>query len=370
MSFASIFGLDGAVHALRRALAEDRLPGTYLFVGPQGVGKAALAHAFAEAACCLDPARDPFDACGKCDSCVRAAKGQQPEIVHIEPAGDQMQIWQFWDRDGKPPGVLQHTLTYAPGIGRRRIYIIDRADALNEAAANSLLKVLEEPPPYAVFVLLSPSPARMLATILSRSQLVRLTASPADDLTEYLAATRGVEPDRARRCAALAEGLTGKALSLATDAAAEEEIGRVVDLARDLATATPLRALQLGERLRKTATGLRSLTGQVQEPSDDPAQPEAPASEGKERVGRRQLGTLIDVMAAVFRDLLALRLSGPDAPVLHVDRREELAQAAAARSPEFWMGCLDDLLAARRRVDQNASVLLLTDWLAIRIAGA
>jgi len=366
MPFSGLFGLDGPVRALRRALAEDRLAGAYLFVGPTGVGKGALAMAFAEAATCTSPVRDPFDACGGCESCLRAARRRQPEIEWIEPAGDQMQIWQFWDRDGKPPGVLQHTLPYTPAIGRKRVYVIDRADTLNEAAANSLLKVLEETPPYALFVLLSPSPARMLPTILSRTQVVRLVASPVESLAAYLVEAHGVEPVRARRCAALAEGLTGRALWLAKDAAAEEEIGRVVDLSREMCLATPLRALQMGERMRQMAGNLRSLAGASAAPAAAAA--EAPQAEGRERVSRRQLGALVDGMAAVFRDLLALRLAGRDAAILNVDRRDALADIAATRAPEYWMGRLDDLLSARRRIDQNASVPLLTDWLAVRIA--
>jgi hypothetical protein len=206
----------------------------------------------------------------------------------------------------------------------------------------------------------------MLPTILSRTQVVRLVASPVEALAAYLVEAHGVEPVRARRCAALAEGLTGRALWLAKDAAAEEEIGRVVDLSREMCLATPLRALQMGERMRQMAGNLRSLAGASAAPAAAAA--EAPQAEGRERVSRRQLGALVDGMAAVFRDLLALRLAGRDAAILNVDRRDALADIAATRAPEYWMGRLDDLLSARRRIDQNASVPLLTDWLAVRIA--
>src|SRR2546421_11331525 len=106
MPFTTIFGHESAVAALRRALAEEQIAGTYLFVGPQGVGKTALAMAFAEAAACLNPQLDPFEACGICNSCRLARTGQQPEILLISPPGEQTQIWQFWDRDGKPQGAL------------------------------------------------------------------------------------------------------------------------------------------------------------------------------------------------------------------------------------------------------------------------
>src|SRR5438105_8123451 len=187
MPFQYLFGHEPAIRALQKALATNELAGAYLFTGPQGVGKTTLALAFAEAAACLNPRNEPFDACGECDSCRRAKQGTQPEISLIPPAGDQTQIWQFWDRDGRPPGILQHSLNFAPSIGRKRVYIIERAETLNIAAANSLLKVLEEPPPYAVFVLLAPHAARLLPTVLSRCQLIRLTPAPVSGLAEYLA---------------------------------------------------------------------------------------------------------------------------------------------------------------------------------------
>src|SRR5215470_17328874 len=133
MSFASFVGNQPAVRSLQNALSEDRLPGSYLFVGPQGVGKTTLATAFAKALACLSPRSAPFDSCGECESCRRVESGSQTEIVNIAPAGDQTQIWQFWDRDGKPPGSLQRAIRYAPVMGRKRIFIIERADTLNEA---------------------------------------------------------------------------------------------------------------------------------------------------------------------------------------------------------------------------------------------
>src|SRR5437660_12920471 len=89
VGLSSVFGHDPAVQALRRVLTADELAGTYLFAGPPGVGKTALALAFGMAAACLDPTSDPFDACGKCDSCVRAGAAAHPEIVLISAAGDQ-----------------------------------------------------------------------------------------------------------------------------------------------------------------------------------------------------------------------------------------------------------------------------------------
>jgi DNA polymerase-3 subunit delta' len=367
-TLAAIFGQDPAVNALRRSLQAEQLPGAYLFVGTPGVGKGALARAFAQAAACLTPATDPFDACGVCESCRRAATDSQPEIVTIRPAGEQMQIWQFWDRDNRPGGVLSHTLTYAPAIGRRRVYILENADALTESAANSLLKALEEPPSYVLFLLLASHPARVLPTIVSRCQLVRLRALPADALTAYLRDTVGIAPDRAAMLAAYSEGRIGQAMQLAQNPAVAEEIGRILDFAEGLPVAPRIRALKLAEQMRKLATQIKALVGE--EPAEGDGDAEGAASP-KERAGRRQLAALFDLLVAFYRDLLTLLVCGSSARIVNQDRAQTLSKLAYKGTPERWSQCLDALLLARRRLDANANIALLTEALLMTlVAGA
>ena len=371
MGFRDVFGHDSAARALQNALASSSLAGAYLFTGPQGIGKTTLAKAFGQAAACLSPAADPFDACGICDSCIRAQSGGHPEIAVISPAGDQTQIWQFWDRDGRPPGILQRTLRYAPTIGRRRVYIIERADTLNEAAANSLLKALEEPPPYVLFVLLSPHAARLLPTILSRCQMVRMSASPQVELEQYLADI-GIQRERAAAYAAYSEGRAGAALSLARGKGIEPEIDAALDLADSLATAEPLAAMKLGERIRKQAAGIKALASADSVdsvPASGGASDESESSP-REKVGRKSLGIVLDLLTAYYRDLLASRLAGSEAKLLHVDRAEQIAASASRREARTWAACIDYLLTARRRVEQNANPRLVTDALAVQLINA
>ena len=239
---SSIYGQDAALKALRRALESDCLSGTYLFVGPDGSGKSALALAFAQAAACLAPVPLPFESCGDCESCRTLARGAQSEIITVRPVGEQLQIWQLWDRPGRPVGALSRNLSYSPVIGRRRVTVIEQADRLTESAANSLLKILEEPPPYALFILLAPHPARVLPTILSRSQIVRVRAVSTHELAEYLRSAFGIESDRAAMLAAYSEGRIGQAVTLASAPAIADEIARILDFAEGLPCAPAVRA--------------------------------------------------------------------------------------------------------------------------------
>jgi DNA polymerase-3 subunit delta' len=367
----SLVGQEAAVSALRKALEGGTLPGAYLFLGANGVGKGTLARAFAQAVACTDPRPLPFDSCGECESCRRMEAGTQPEVVTVQPAGDQMQIWQFWDRDNRPTrGVLSHTLNYAPSIGAKRVYIIERADTLNESAANSLLKVLEEPPHYALFVLLAPHAARVLPTIASRSQMIRVNAMTRQELTAYLQERVGVEPERATMLAAYAEGRIGQAVQLARSPHAVEEIGKVLDFAEGLAQAPRVRALRLAEQMRKLSGQIKALLGEEPAASAEAGggdEDEATAPTGKEKTGRRQLATIFDLLVVFYRDLLTLRVGGSPEAVINTDRVRRLTQLAQAGEPERWMRCLNALLLARRRLDANANIALVTEVLAMKL---
>ena len=366
----SLFGQEAALSALRKALEGGTLPGAYVFLGSPGVGKGTLARAFAQAVACTNPRPAPFDGCGECESCRRMEGGTQPEIVTVQPAGDQMQIWQFWDRDNRPTrGILSHTLQYAPSIGAKRVYILERADTLNESAANSLLKVLEEPPPYALFVLLAPHAARVLPTIASRSQMIRVNAATRQELASYLQERHSVEPERAAMLAAYAEGRIGQAVQLARSPHAVEEIAKVLDFAEGLPQAPRVRALRLAEQMRKLSGQIKALLGEEPAPGGETVggEEDEAAPTGKEKTGRRQLASIFDLLVVFYRDLLTLRVGGSPEAVINTDRLRRLTQLAQAGEPERWMDCLNALLLARRRLDANANIALVTEVLAMKL---
>ncbi|MEN9786295.1 MAG: hypothetical protein RLZZ299_1559 [Pseudomonadota bacterium] len=209
-----IVGNESTRARLWRAAAEGRLHHCYLFEGPEGVGKATTALRFACALNCeamsLDGAlREP---CGVCATCRQFVAGTHPDLVQVVP------------EPGRATRVI--TAEQARGIigglalqrhsARRRVVIVDPADAFTEEAANALLKTLEEPPVGTQFILVTARPAALLTTVRSRSQRVRFGPVPRDALVPWLAA-RGLGADLAD--AAL--GSPGMALRLSEGDAAE-----------------------------------------------------------------------------------------------------------------------------------------------------
>lgn len=362
--FADLVGQEPAINALRKAMTEDRLHGTWLMVGSPGVGRGTLARTFAQVVACQTPQKDPFDACGVCPSCRYADAGTHPEILTIRPAGEQIQIWQLWDRDGRPPGALSHTLSFAPVIGRKRVYVLEQVERLTEAAANSLLKVLEEPPPYALFVLTAPHPSRVLPTIVSRSQVLRLLPLPQSRLSDYLRERYGLEPAQAYQVSAISEGRIGQGIRLASNPQALREIENVFELIEMIAVAPKGRALRLGEQMRKLAGELKSL---FEEEKANPESEEGEPTTQREQAARRQFAALFDLMVVFYRDLFLLSTCGPETAIVNVHRRSALARIAQKAPPLRWQRAIDAILLARRRLDFNANIALLTDTLLMQL---
>src|SRR5688572_12957226 len=211
MSFDTLIGQETAVAALRSAVARDAVPHAYLFVGAEGVGKMTAALELAKAVNCKErsaptPGPSPGAAgeggrggeglsspnpCDICVNCTRIAADQHPDVIRIAPDGEFTRIWQLWSRPGHPPGALEN-LSFAPVAAPMRFYIFERADTLNDESANSLLKALEEPPPYVRFVLCAPSQTAVLPTILSRCQLLRFRQVPTEAIARALSERRGM----------------------------------------------------------------------------------------------------------------------------------------------------------------------------------
>jgi DNA polymerase-3 subunit delta' len=198
---------------LTAALRSDRLAHAYLFAGPNGIGKRLVAMRWAMAINCDAPrpssappaAPGEFGGCGACASCRRSLAGTHPDLLVVEPDGQFIKIEQVRD--------LQAALTLTAWSGPRKIALIDRAERLNQEAANALLKTLEEPPPASLLILISAVPDDLLPTIRSRCQTVRFFPLGQPQLAQWLATERQWTAGDATLTSAIAGGCLGLALA-------------------------------------------------------------------------------------------------------------------------------------------------------------
>ncbi len=365
--FSEVVGHRTAIELLRRAVQLENVAHAYLFTGMPGVGKFALAHAFASALTCQSPTGDG-EACGECRSCLRLAQNAHPEVHLISPYSEQTLIWQLWEGHSTPreakahqAGVLGRTLNYAPTFGKRLVYIFTRAETLTEAAANSLLKSVEEPPPYAVFLLLAPMLEDVLETIRSRCQWVPLYPVDTQEVTQWLVSRHGVELSLAQRCALISQGCPGRAWSLATQPQSLKLWDALADLAYQIATehqgTAP--ALRMAERLRHLATVDISLPDDTEAPADAGGKGKAPT--------RGALLLAMDALSTWFRDALWLACGGDAGRVIYRGDEERLRQAASQLGAGRLMHALEALIDVRRAVERNANIPLATEVLMMRL---
>jgi DNA polymerase-3 subunit delta' len=206
MAFSQIWGQDSAIQILRQALIHGRLAHAYLLAGPDGVGKRLTALTLAKAMNCLAPP-ESGEACEGCASCRKINSGNHADVVRIEPDGDFIKIDQVRE--------LQRQLRFRPLEGGRRVCLLDSADRMNEAAANALLKTLEEPPAETHLILVTPRPHRLLATILSRCQWVKFRSLSRSHLARILQSVSSLSAEQTFFYASLSGGSASQALFLA-----------------------------------------------------------------------------------------------------------------------------------------------------------
>lgn len=354
---SNILGQPYAVTVLENALRDGRLAGSYLFVGPDGVGKATAARAFAKSLC---------GAASDADFVARSIdSGAFPDVRTVAPPRSGIiSIAQVWPRAGHathtPESAMLRDLHFEPMAGPKRVFIIEGAEGLGRGGAdagNSLLKTLEEPPDYAHFLLTATSLAGMMPTIVSRCQVVPFGLLPAAEIERTLTQKFDVASGPARFLSVYCEGRLGRAVTLARSPsilAAREEL---LDWARDLVSAPPIKSFKLGEELRKLAPKLKG------------AEEDAP-SEGDEKAGsaREPLGRALDLLATYYRDVLAVRLMGEaQASLINLDRRVEIAGAAAHYEPSHLEEAIALTVGIRQAIERNANAQIATEALLTRL---
>lgn len=245
MSFRDFLGNQATADRLRESVLHERVPQALILAGAKGAGKYTLALKFARLVNCLNPKEQEGlpDYCGVCRNCERIGEAEALDAKVAEAVEAREGLREVDKRETRiliqphpdvlivPPDPPQnlikigqvrqviHNAYYRPPVEAKRAIFLFTSSAFMKEAANSLLKVLEEPPPRCTLILLSENPAEMLPTIRSRAMLYRLGAVPVEELEQLLAERRpDLKGNRRTLVARLAEGAVGRALGFDVEA--------------------------------------------------------------------------------------------------------------------------------------------------------
>ena len=343
MPFRAITGHRPLLELLARATARDTLPPSLVFAGPGGVGKRLTAVALAQALNCDRPTAYHVhgdtggdaptsagkDACGECAPCKRIARGVHADVLVVEP-GDSGTIKLDQVRE-----AIDRT-AYRPFEGRRRLVMIDGADALNVEAQNALLKTLEEPPPASVFVLVTDRPDMLLPTVRSRCQRLRFGPLSPADVAAVLVRDHDMSDSEAHAAAAAADGSIGRALDGSAEDAMEARDAAAALLKGAAASTDPLRRLQ----------GAKALVGTAD----------------RDELSRRLLA-----MSSLLRDLGVLQSQADARTLANADLQPQLQSLLRSFDRDRTLHAFSAVDRALWALDRNASPKIVADWLALNI---
>jgi DNA polymerase-3 subunit delta' len=322
MTFAEIYGHEKPITILKRALERNRIAHAYLFYGMEGIGKKTAAALFARALNCTGQS-PPCDACA---SCRKALHKGHPDIVTIAAEGQFIKIGIVKE--------LQEQMKFRPREGRWRIFIMQEADRMNAAAANALLKTLEEPSAGNILILTTSRPYALPMTILSRCQHLRFTPLPRREVERFLCEKGHLDAETAAVLAASAGGSIGKALEMNQ----EDYL-----------------------LLRKGI--LAHLSG------DDPADPlKRLAFAGRFGTEREEILERLRILRTCYRDALVFRETRETEGLVFQDQSAIIQTLAGRLSGRGLLGNMAAVEAAMDAINQNANKTLTLETMVIKLA--
>ena len=323
-TFKDVVGQEHIERTLKNAIEQGKVSHAYLFCGPRGTGKTTMARILAKALLCeRGPTVEPD---GTCPECEAIAQGAHPDVYELDAASRT-------GVDNVREEIIAR-VNYAPTRGAWKVYIIDEVHMLTNAAFNALLKTLEEPPEYAVIMLLTSNVNALLPTILSRCVVLNMKPVADELVRNYLMHQLQVPDYKAEVCVAFARGNIGKAKSLASS----EDFDNIKNEALSL-----LKYIQDMD-LSEITAAIKKITEY-----------------------KLQINDYLDLIAIWYRDVLLFKATSD---VNHLVFREEISairRVAQRSSYEGIEEVIEALDKAKRRLDANVNFDLTMELLMLEI---
>lgn len=323
-TFRDVIGHENIIGHFKSSIERGKVAHAYLIHGEKGTGKKLLAGLFAKTLQCEAGGTDP---CGSCRSCLQCDTGNQPDII--------------WVTHEKPTVIsvddireqVNKDIIIRPYSSRYKVYIVPNAELMNPQAQNALLKTMEEPPEYAVIMLLTNNIGKMLPTIISRCITLNLKPVGELDMLDYLSKL-GIPLTKAKFCVGFAFGNLGKAVRLATS----EEYNEIKqDCVQILKNVNKMEVYELVDAVK--------------------------------RMSKYKLDVYdyIDLMMMWYRDLLMLKVSGSPDKLLFKEEYAAIKQQANYISFEGIENVLEAMDKVKVRLDANVNFDIAMELLLLTI---
>lgn len=347
LMFTNLIGNNEVKAVLTRLISAGRVPHSLLFTGDEGVGKKQFALEAARSLVCRNPVRG--EACGTCASCARVGKfsfpkpndnkeefekvisSEHPDVGMVIARGKNILVEAVRD--------LERQANFLPFEANARVFIVDEAEKMNDAASNALLKTLEEPPPSTYIFLVTSRAGSLLATIRSRCQLLRFSPIPMTEIEDYLVEEKGAEADDAALVARLSRGSIARAI------------------ATDLTEFRPRRDVMLGV--------LQSIL------QDDDRRALLRVGEKlNEAANKDDYEDNLDILQSLIRDAWIVRLGESKEILVNADLADELRNLAQKAKPSRLADWLREIETMREGLAVNINRKIATDALFMEMAEA
>lgn len=326
MDFGGIIGQREIIDSLERLLSDNRIGHAYIFSGPAGMGKKTIAHIFAGLLLCNEP---HFGAtCGKCVACVLFGKGSNPDFYRVST--EESSIGVDCIRD------IQRDIAIKPVYSDRKVYIIEDAIKMTDQAQNCLLKIFEEPPRYAVIILLTVNYEALFETVRSRAQHFQLKKYSYEQVCQSLTDKFKRNDSLIRLAADYSDGNIGAALELV----GSEDFFRLRDRTLSLLPGVAM--------------------GKAKDVLDFAAFMEG---------NKDGASLLLDIMLLYYRDLLVAYETGDKNMLINSDKRDIILNNARMYGSHRVVEDIEAIEYARRAIKKNANYQLVIDNLLIKLRG-